>query len=118
MVRSYARNVLVGLGYAVTSVSDGDAALAVIDAGERPDLLLTDVLLADGMDGITVANQILGRLPDLPVIYMSGYVENIDIAKLDLAPGQNLLLKPFRRAALARMVRARLAANISASRAS
>ncbi len=113
MVRSYARNVLTGLGYDVTSVPDGAAALARIDAGEQPDLLLTDVLLADGIDGITVANQILRRLPGLPVIYMSGYVENIDIAKLNLAPGHNLLLKPFRRAALARMVRARLAGNIS-----
>ena len=108
MVRSYARSVLAGLGYEVTCVSDGAAAVARIDAGERPDLLLTDVLLADGMDGIKVAEQVLWRLPGLPVIYMSGYVEDIDIAKLNLDSQVNLLLKPFRRAELARMVRARL----------
>ncbi len=108
MVRSYAHNVLVSLGYGVTSVSDGADAVARIEAGERPNLLLTDVLLANGMDGVRVAAEVVRRLPGLPVIYMSGYVENIDIGQLDLDPQRNLLLKPFRRTALARMVRERL----------
>ena len=108
MVRGYTRNVLSSLGYDVTSVSDGAQALARIEAGDKPDLLLTDVLLPDGMNGIAVAEQVLRRLPGLPVIYMSGYVEDVDIDTLKLDPRFNLLLKPFRRAALAQMVRARL----------
>jgi PAS domain S-box-containing protein len=108
MVRGYTRNVLAGLGYDVTSAADGAEALALLDRGLRPDLLLTDVLLPNGMDGLAVAEQVLRRLPGLPVIYMSGYVENIDIHKSKLEPQVNLLLKPFRRAALALMVRARL----------
>jgi PAS domain S-box-containing protein len=108
MVRSYARNVLVSLGYNVTSVSDGAQAVALIEAGERPDLLLTDVLLADGMNGIAVAEQVLWRIPGLPVIYMSGFVEDLDLDKLKLDSQINLLLKPFRSAELARMVRGRL----------
>jgi PAS domain S-box-containing protein len=108
MVRGYTRNVLAGLGYDVISAADGAEALALIDRGVRPDLLLTDVLLPGGMDGLQVAVQVLRRLPGLPVIYMSGYVENIDLAKSGLEPQVNLLLKPFRRAALAAIVRARL----------
>ena len=108
MVRGYTRNVLAGLGYDVISAADGGEALALIERGMRPDLLLTDVLLPGGMDGLQVAEQVLRRLPGLPVIYMSGYVENIDLTKSRLEPQVNLLLKPFRRAALASIVRARL----------
>ena len=116
MVRGYTRNVLTGLGYDVVSVSEGSEALARIEGGLRPDLLLTDVLLPNGMDGIEVAAQALRRLPGLPVVYMSGYVENIDINKLKLDPKVNLLLKPFRRAALAQMVRSRLDGLVQDSR--
>jgi PAS domain S-box-containing protein len=108
MVRGYTRNVLAGLGYEVLSAADGAEALALIDRGVRPDLLLTDVLLPNGMDGLQVAEQVLRRLPGLPIIYMSGYVENIDLNKSGLEPQVNLLLKPFRRAALATIVRTRL----------
>ncbi|MCX7380548.1 MAG: ATP-binding protein [Alphaproteobacteria bacterium] len=108
MVRGYTENVLTSLGYEVVSAPDGGEALALIDGGLRPDLLLTDVLLPNGMDGLIVAEQVLHRMPGLPVVYMSGYVENIDLHKSRLDPQVNLLLKPFRRASLAAMVRARL----------
>jgi PAS domain S-box-containing protein len=108
MVRSHARSVLSGLGYDVTTAAEGAEALALLDKGLRPDLLLTDILLPNGMDGLAVAEQVLRRFPDLPVLYMSGYVENIDLQKSRLDPQTNLLLKPFRRASLAAMVRARL----------
>ena len=108
MVRGYTHNVLSSLGYEVISAADGGEALGLLERGLRPDLLLTDVLLPNGMDGLAVAEQVLRRVPGLPVVYMSGYVENIDIHKSKLDPQTNLLLKPFRRASLAAMVRARL----------
>ena len=108
MVRDYTQSVLSGLGYAVSVAADGREALAMIDSGLNPDLLLTDVLLPNGMDGLQVAEQALRRLPGLPVLYMSGYVENVDPTQSRLDLQSNLLLKPFRRAALAAMVRDRL----------
>ncbi len=108
MVRGYTQNVLTSLGYEVISASDGGEAMGLIERGLRPDLLLTDVLLPNGMDGLAVAEHVLKKVPGVPVIYMSGYVENIDIHKSRLDPHVNLLLKPFRRASLASMVRARL----------
>ena len=108
MVRGYTENVLTSLGYEVISVPDGSEAIALIESGLRPDLLLTDVLLPNGLDGLIVAERVLNRIPGLPVVYMSGYVENIDIQKSRLDPQVNLLLKPFRRTSLAAMVRLRL----------
>jgi len=108
LVRTHAEAVLTGLGYEVIAAVDGVDALTKIDAGLRPDLLLTDILLPNGMDGLAVAEQVQHRIPGIPVLYMSGYVENIDLQKSRLDPQTNLLLKPFRKASLATMVRARL----------
>ncbi|MBU6497155.1 MAG: response regulator, partial [Rhodospirillales bacterium] len=108
MVRDYAQAVLGGLGYAVTVAADGPEALALLDRGLCPELLLTDVLLPNGLDGLQLAEKVLARMPGLPVLYMSGYIENVDAYQSRLDPQTNLLLKPFRRASLAIMVRARL----------
>nr|WP_283949737.1 ATP-binding protein [Limobrevibacterium gyesilva] len=108
MVRDYALSVLASLGYDVTVAAEGREALALIDKGLQPELLLTDVLLPNGMDGLVVAEQVLRRRPGIPVLYMSGYVENVDAHQSQLDPQTNLLLKPFRRASLAAMVRTRL----------
>jgi signal transduction histidine kinase/ActR/RegA family two-component response regulator len=108
MVRGYARSVLASLGYEVSVASEGREALALLDVGLQPDLLLTDVLLPNGMDGFAVAAQAAQRRPGLAVLYMSGYVENVAAHQSRLDPQTNLLLKPFGRASLAAMVRARL----------
>ena len=108
LVRTHAEAVLTGLGYDVVVAVDGVEALAKIDGGLRPDLLLTDILLPNGMDGLAVAELVQRRVPGIPVLYMSGYVENIDLQKSRLDPQTNLLLKPFRKASLAMMVRSRL----------
>ena len=106
MVRDYARAVLEGLGYTVRVAGDAAAALALLDQGLQPDLLLSDVLLPSGMNGTELADAVLRRRPGLPVLFMSGFVEDAGAsghARLD--PGINLLMKPFRRASLAAMVR-------------
>ena len=108
MVRDYATGVLTGLGYDVSAAADGPAALQLLDRGFSPDMLLTDVLLPDGMDGIALARKVRARWPGIPVLYMSGYVENGDAVQGQLDPQENLLLKPFARADLAAMVRRRL----------
>ncbi len=108
MVRDYATGVLTGLGYDVGAAADGRAALQMLDGGFNPDMLLTDVLLPDDLDGIALASQVRARRPGIAVAYMSGYVENGDTYQGQLDPQENLLLKPFARAALAAMVRRQL----------
>ena len=108
MVRDYARHVLEGLGYTVRAAADAAEALALLDGGLAPDLLLSDVLLPNGMNGLELAEAAMDRQPQLPVLFMSGYTENVDIHRHRLDPARNLLLKPFRRASMAAMVRSRL----------
>ena len=110
MVRETTRKMLAELGYCVSVAGDGPEALGQIDRGLIPDLLLTDVLLPGGLDGLRLAEQVLQRRPGVRVLYMSGYVENAEGYRGQLDPQTNLQLpsKPFARAALAIRVRARL----------
>ena len=61
------------LGYVPRLTRSGDEALALLMAGARVDLLLTDVVMPGSLDGFALARAARSRLPGLPVIYMSGY---------------------------------------------
>ena len=62
---------LVQDGMQVTSVADGAEAIALLDEGVCPDLLLTDIRLPGEWDGWLVARIYQDEWPDLPVIYIS-----------------------------------------------
>jgi CheY-like chemotaxis protein len=96
------------LGYRVSAAPDGPAALDLIERGLEPDLLLTDVQLPGGMDGVRLAEQIRQQRPNMAVLFMSGYVEDLAAFGDQLNQQTNLLRKPFSRAQLAVRVRARL----------
>ncbi|WP_051609173.1 ATP-binding protein [Fodinicurvata fenggangensis] len=105
LVRRHTVTSLLNLGYDVTECANGAAALTYFDAGERFDLLLTDVMLPGGMTGKQVADEAVKRAPGLKVLFMSGYTENAIVHHGRLDPGVQLLSKPFRMADLARKVR-------------
>lgn len=73
------RTVLVGqieqLGYAVVESSDGLAALARLDAGYRPDLLLTDFSMP-GMNGLMLIDEARRRFPGLPAVLLTGFADS------------------------------------------
>ena len=69
-------------------------ALLLIKAGE-PDLLLTDVVLATGMNGIDLADAAHVVKPGLPVIFMSGFTAVPEAQERIHASGATLLSKPF-----------------------
>ncbi len=72
-VRELLAMILTDDGHHVTTVADGPAALAAVERGCRPDLLLTDYTLPNGMDGLAVATRIRARMGDgLPVIVLTG----------------------------------------------
>lgn len=66
------RDMLEGFGYAVTAARTGTEALERLASGARCDLLLTDVVMP-GMSGFELAAAVRAMLPEVPVIYMSGY---------------------------------------------
>ena len=104
LVRRYTGTVLTGLGYLVVSVADGAAARAALKSGLVPDLLLTDMILSGGMDGRAVADEIGRTFPNMPVLFMSGYVNHGIVRDGTIDPNVELLHKPFRRLELAQAV--------------
>ncbi|TYP64188.1 hybrid sensor histidine kinase/response regulator [Stutzerimonas stutzeri] len=104
-VRLLITDLLADLGYRAIVVADGVAALEVLQSGEHLDLLLTDVGLPGGMNGLQLANA--GRLarPDLRVLFITGYAENALFHNGLLEPGMSVLSKPFSVNSLAERMR-------------
>ena len=102
--------MLRALSYDVAEAGSGPAALELI-RGSRPiGLMLTDIVLPDGMSGGDIAEAARALRPMLPVLYMSGYSEEAVIDQGGPDARAQLLQKPFRKADLARAVRKALEA--------
>jgi len=105
-LRSLVREALTRHGYRVIDAASGPKAVeAWLACGKQVDLLLTDVVMPDGMTGFDVADRLREDVPRLPVIYASGYHE--DFAQHDRtgASGASFLLKPYSLHQLAQAVR-------------
>ncbi|MCK6489625.1 MAG: ATP-binding protein [Planctomycetes bacterium] len=97
------------LGCRVATATDATEALARIEAGLVPDLLVTDLVMP-GMDGASLARAARARLPGLRVLVVSGYAEDrLTRAAAELGAGTAVLGKPFSAHRLAETVRAVMA---------
>ena len=104
-VRAHSCDVLGELGYAVTAVADGPAAIAALDSAIRIDLVFTDVVLTGSMNGRDVAMHAHSVRPQTPVLFTSGYAREAITNNARLEEGVALLPKPFTYADLASGVR-------------
>lgn len=73
MVLSILVKTLEKAGYRVTSAKTGDEALALFKADPRFDLLLTDIMMPGTLKGRALSRAVRETVPDLPVVFMSGY---------------------------------------------
>ncbi|WP_283180181.1 PAS-domain containing protein [Gemmobacter sp. 24YEA27] len=103
LVRETVADILLSLGYQVREVPDARAAREAL-AQSRFDLLLTDVLLPEGLTGFDVARDAETLQPGLPVLFASGYMQVEGAGALHLPEGATVLRKPFRKSELARAV--------------
>jgi len=103
-VRELVIEVLNDLGYRALEAADGQAGLKMIRAAERLDLLVTDIGLP-GMNGRQVAEAARELRPDLKILFITGYAENAALANGFLAPGMELMTKPFAVESLAARIR-------------
>ena len=104
-VRAFTVEVLEGLGYRVLAAEDAASGLALLARVPGVSLLLTDVVLAGGVNGRQLADEAVQRDPGLRVLYMTGYTRNAIIHHGRLDPGVHLIGKPFTIATLGRKVR-------------
>jgi CheY-like chemotaxis protein len=108
VVRSLAEKILCRLGYEVLSAGSGSEALDIVKAHpDRIHLLITDVIMP-GMNGKELYDQLSGILPELRVLYFSGYDGDIISRHGILDPDIRFLRKPFSIESLSRTVRAAL----------
>jgi PAS domain S-box-containing protein len=94
VVRLLALDVLGELGYSTLEAADGLLALPILQSAARIDLLITDVGLP-GMNGRQVAEVARQHRPDLKILFMTGYAEKATQRSEFLAPGMELIAKPF-----------------------
>ena len=105
-LRRLATRILRNLGYEVLEAGSGVEAIAVWEQhGKKVSLLLTDLVMPDGLTGRDLAKQMATREADLKVIYSSGYSPELRETAFIFREGHNFLQKPYAPAKLAETVR-------------
>jgi CheY-like chemotaxis protein len=105
-VRSTVRRQLETLGHKVLLADTAAAALPILQGSARPDVLLTDVVLGSGMNGIDLADAAKAFTPGLPVIFMSGFTAVPEAQQRIEKSGAPLLTKPSTLSQLERAINA------------
>lgn len=105
LVREFVVAQLQSLGYRTVAAANAKAALAHLQSGAPFDLLFTDVVMPGGMTGCQLADEIMKSRPATKVLYTSGYTENAGVPQGRPDRGALLLSKPYRKSALAGMIR-------------
>jgi len=105
-VRNIVRRQLESLGHTVLVAEAATEALLLLRGPAAPDVLVTDVVLGKGLDGIELAIAARAARPGLPVIFMSGYTAVTDSQKRIRDTGAPLLSKPFTTEQLERAIAA------------
>ncbi len=110
-VRDSTVALLRELGYSVLAARNGAEALARLQGSERIDVLFTDVVLSQGMNGRTLAVEAAALRPALPVLFTTGYARSAIIHDGRLDPGVQFLAKPYTQREIAQKLRAVLDAS-------
>jgi DNA-binding NtrC family response regulator len=93
-IRKLVAAMLTRNGYRVLSADTGENAIRLFRNNPDTDLLLTDVV-APGMSGPMIADEIAAMKPDVKVLFMSGYEGTQVVQRYVVEKGYSLLIKPF-----------------------
>jgi two-component system response regulator AtoC len=92
-VRDYMEALVSRQGYEVMAVADGEQGLMSLET-IQPDLITLDVVLP-GMDGLQTLSELKKRLPDIPVVMLSGHGQARNIVEAMRLGASDFLRKPF-----------------------
>lgn len=104
-VRATTSGMLDDLGYLVVSAETGSAALKIVQDNSAIDLVFSDVVMPDGMNGVELARRITSLRPGMPVLLTSGYTAQRALPEMPAGGGLALLKKPFTQAELSIAIR-------------
>ena len=104
-VRATAARILANQGYRVMEAGDADGALTILNGGGPAiELMITDVVLP-GMNGRQLAEKVAALRPDIRILYVSGYTDDVILQHRLVERDVTLLQKPFTASGLATKVR-------------
>jgi len=102
LIRMSICDLLEEAGFVCAAAATARDAIALLDGGLRPGILVTDYNLGPGLNGRALATEALARLPGLAVVHVTA---NPDcLLNHALRPRERVLAKPFRAEALVQAV--------------
>ena len=105
-LREMARDILLACGYKILEAASGKEAFDVWNLHmDEINLLLTDMVMPEGVSGIDLAERLLTDRSDLKIIFSSGYSSNEISAELMSRSQARFLQKPYSHTDLAKIVR-------------
>ena len=104
-VRHVTKGQLEILGYLVTDVASGPAAIELLSSGRTFRVVLSDVVMAGGLSGFDVARWVRNNAPDTAVLLASGYPDEVLRQQKPDDADFDLLRKPYSRSELAHALR-------------
>ena len=113
-VRKMTVSILQALGYQVQEAEDGPTALAILERSGPIDLLFTDLIMPNGIDGQELLRRARELRPGLKALFTSGYSEHFLRSRGSAEAGVPLLNKPYRAHKLSEAIRDALDAKTSA----
>ena len=92
--RRYVTRVLKSEGYETVEAADGMEALKLLESGTAVDLIISDLIMPE-LGGVGLAREVARKYPGLKVLFISGYVDNVEAISKDLGSEAYFLRKPF-----------------------
>jgi CheY-like chemotaxis protein len=105
LVRMLVTDVLREQGYTVIEAQDGPSGLKILQSVTRIDLLVTDIGLPGGVNGVQVAEAARTLRPELKELFITGIAENAVFRHRHVGAAMSVLTKPFTMEALASRVK-------------
>lgn len=105
--REIASVILSDLGYTVEAVSSGEAALQFVKT-RKPDLILLDMIMAPGIDGLETYRRMLKVCPDQRAVIASGYSESDQVKQTQALGAGQYVRKPYSMQKIAEAIKGEL----------
>lgn len=93
--RATVEDLLRRAGAGVRAAATAEEGVAALESGGLPDLVLSDICLGEGLDGLALRSQVRARWPQLPVVLMSGLSPQMLESRATWDAAAPFLQKPF-----------------------
>jgi len=103
-----AKNILQAQGYQVLTASDGRQALQQLTEHPEIDLLFSDIVMPNGMNGYELAEKAMTIRDDIKILFTSGFAEKAESRSEHMRFNTTMLNKPYPQAELIKQIRATL----------